>query len=315
MDLFPSPRKSKTSSAESPASFRALYSMKAQDRDSVLASGLLAVQVAEALASRYRLPPCDIPDFGVDGGRLPTPAAAAEMVRSSWQLGTGPIDNMVHLLESKGVRVFWLARDLHEVDAFSFWRGGVPYVVLNTMKSGERGRFDAAHELGHLVLHRNGDAVGRKAEKEAHAFAASFLLPAERFKKDCPSAPIFKYLLALKPKWKVSMAAMVKRGQDLKLFTEWQTKSAWIEMSKRGMRRKEPGELRHEESLVFEQIARRMAKNRQTLGELAAELHIPSSDFWELIPLARALQEPPKAEPRSGGRKRGTHLRLVRSTD
>ena len=33
------------------------------------------------------------------------------------------------------------------MDAYSFWRRGVPYVFLNTMKSAERSRMDAAHEL------------------------------------------------------------------------------------------------------------------------------------------------------------------------
>jgi hypothetical protein len=52
--------------------------------------------------------------------------------------------------------VFSLALDAAEVDAFSMWRQSTPYVFLNTKKSAEHGRFDAAHELGHLVLHRHG---------------------------------------------------------------------------------------------------------------------------------------------------------------
>jgi Zn-dependent peptidase ImmA (M78 family) len=74
--------------------------------------------------------------------------------------------------------VFSLAENTKNVDAFSCWRNGEPYVFLNTFKTTERSRFDAAHELGHLVLHKHGGPKqGRSAEHEAHLFAASFLMP------------------------------------------------------------------------------------------------------------------------------------------
>ncbi len=49
--------------------------------------------------------------------------------------------------------MFSLAPDCLDADAFSTTYSGTPYVFLSTRKTGERGRFDAAHELGHLVLH------------------------------------------------------------------------------------------------------------------------------------------------------------------
>ena len=42
---------------------------------------------------------------------------------------------MIKLLESKGVRVFSLAENTKNVDAFSCWRNGTPYVFLNTFRS------------------------------------------------------------------------------------------------------------------------------------------------------------------------------------
>src|SRR3546814_6955040 len=84
---------------------------------------------------------------------------------------------MIKLLESKGVHVFSLAEDTKNVDAFSCWRNGQPFVFLNTFKSAERSRFDAAHELAHLVLHRHGGPQGREAETEANQFASAFLMP------------------------------------------------------------------------------------------------------------------------------------------
>jgi Zn-dependent peptidase ImmA (M78 family) len=78
------------------------------------------------------------------------PEVAAQALRAEWGLGERPIQNMLHLLEANGVRVFSLPRDNASVNAFSVWHGAIPYVFLTTDKSGERGRFDCAHELGHL---------------------------------------------------------------------------------------------------------------------------------------------------------------------
>src|SRR5260363_245495 len=75
------------------------------------------------------------------------------------------------------VRVFSLSLDTTDVDAFSLWRQRTPFIFLNTRKSAEHARFDAAHELGHLVLHRHGSPQGREAEKEADTFASAFLMP------------------------------------------------------------------------------------------------------------------------------------------
>jgi len=99
------------------------------------------------------------------------------MLRQYWLLGERPIKNVAHLLEAKGVRVYSLMERNVEVDAFSLWRNDTPFIFINTRKSAEHSRFDAAHDLGHLVLHRHGGPRGQNAEREAQAFAAAFLMP------------------------------------------------------------------------------------------------------------------------------------------
>ena len=51
----------------------------------------------------------------------------------------------------------------------------------------DRSRFDAAHELGHLVLHSPEEAGSKDAETQAHQFAAAFLMPADDIADDLPS--------------------------------------------------------------------------------------------------------------------------------
>ena len=148
-------------------SFRALKSMSAGQRDAALAAGSLAVDLNRWIAERFHLPQVDLPDL-----RDFDPEDAAEVLRVEWGIGVRPIGNLVHLLESKGIRVFSLAEPGRQVDAYSLWCNETPLVFLNTNKTPEHGRMDAAHELGHLVLHRHGGTHGRgrDVEKEAQRF-------------------------------------------------------------------------------------------------------------------------------------------------
>ena len=62
---------------------------------------------------------------------------------------------MVELLESHGVLVFWTNVEGRALDAYCRWDGERPIVILNSHeRSGERSRFNLAHELAHLLLHR-----------------------------------------------------------------------------------------------------------------------------------------------------------------
>ena len=153
-------------------SFRALTRMSARRRNAAEAAGLLAVELSEWIDERANLPAPNVPAFRHLDAR-----AAAAALRSFWSLGERRIGNMVHLLEANGVRVFSLADDHQDVDAFSFWHDNRPFVILNTRKTAERSRYDAAHEVGHLVLHQHDNLRVRNVEHEANVFAAALLLP------------------------------------------------------------------------------------------------------------------------------------------
>ena len=144
------------------SSFRALTTLTAQQRHQALAAGALSFALSEWIANRFTTPTVDVPRY-----QTVDPETAAIAVRSEWQIGDRPAKHMIRLLEQHGVRVFSLADDCVEMDAYSLWHNGIPYVFMNTTKSGERSRMDAAHELGHLVLHAKGGPRGREAELEA----------------------------------------------------------------------------------------------------------------------------------------------------
>lgn len=260
------------------ASFRSLSSMTARQRDSALGAGALAIEFAEWLEARFNLPIPALPDFtGHD------PETTAITLRAEWGLGERPIKNMVHLLEAKGVRVFSLVQECKEIDAFSLWRNGTPYVFLNTVKSGERSRFDAAHELGHLVLHRHGGPQGRSAEGEANAFASAFLMPASSVRAHRPLLPTLETLIQLKSTWKVSVGALVYRLFGLRLLSEWQYRTLCVECAKRGYRTSEPNGITRETSLLLHKVFQSLKEEGVTKTVIAEQLHTPPAEIDSLV--------------------------------
>jgi Zn-dependent peptidase ImmA (M78 family) len=189
---------------------------------------------------------------------------------------------MIHLLESKGVRVFSLALDAREVDAFSMWNGGIPYVFLNNNKSAEHSRFDAAHELGHLVLHKHGSPRGIEAEKQANAFASAFLMPRGTVFSHAPRYPTYATLVTLKRIWVTSVAALAYRLHELRLLTDWQYRGICIEIARRG-RDKEPNGAPRETSTILPKIFASLYDDGITRGQVANELALPTSELEQLL--------------------------------
>lgn len=262
------------------ASFRSLSSMTARERDAALSAGAIAYLFHDWVVERFNLPAADVPEQREDA----SPEVAAQLVRAHWGLGEQPVSSMIRLLESKGVRVFSLCEDTKNVDAFSCWRGEQPFVFLNTFKSAERSRFDAAHELGHLVLHRHGAPQdSRQAESEADRFASAFLMPMDDVLSRIRYVSDLEGLIRAKKRWGVSVAALNYRLHKLKVVSDWQNRSLNIEMSSRGFRRQEPEGLPHETSALWPQIFTSLWRDRTTRDHIAEELNVRSSELDAIL--------------------------------
>jgi Zn-dependent peptidase ImmA (M78 family)/transcriptional regulator with XRE-family HTH domain len=261
-------------------SFRALKRMTASQRHAAEAAGTLALALSDWIGERFRLPHAAIPklDASLDA------ETAAEVVREEWGLGQRPIKSMVHLLEAKGVRVFSLVEESREVDAFSFWRRGTPYVFLNTQKTAEHSRFDAAHELAHLVLHWHHDMPrGRELEKEAQRFASAFLMPRAGVLARAPRFASLNDVQQHKLHWRVSAAAYVYRLNALNLLTEWQYRMLNVELSKRGLRTYERDGLPRETSQLLSKVFAALRDEGITRVALAEALAIHPADLDDLV--------------------------------
>lgn len=284
-------------------SFRGRRSMSAELKAKATRAGDLAASVIWAeLNQRFVMPAVEVPNFE---GR--SPESAAEELRRLWGLGNGPISNMVHLLESKGVGVFWLQEESPALDAWSVWHLDRPYVLLNIRTdAGCRARFDAAHELGHLVLHQNARIIdGLDLEKQANQFAAAFLMPPEQFALECPRLPVLKYFFPLKKRWKVSIAAMVMQCQTMGVFSQWEARHAFGEIASKGWRTQEPVEiaLPRETSRLHQMLYQKLEGKGITSAQFSHDCGIRLSDVWELMPVFREefhqqqAQENKKAAP------------------
>ncbi len=187
-----------------------------------------------------RADPCGLTEQDVEG--------AASLARKEWGLGEGPLSNVVWLIENNGAIVVRQELQANALDAFSNrdYGDGRPFFILGIGKaSAVRSRFDASHELGHMLLHGGVDerflkdaALFQLVEQQAHHFAGAFLLPessfAERFE------PSVDFLLTLKRMWKVSIAAMIKRAGQLRWVSRDEEQRLWRSLSRRGWRTREP---------------------------------------------------------------------------
>jgi Zn-dependent peptidase ImmA (M78 family)/DNA-binding XRE family transcriptional regulator len=282
-------------------SFRAPSRLPAVRRDAALGAGRLAMELDRWIVERFELPEPDVPSLDRSD-----PELAADEVRARWGLGAAPVPNMVHLLEAHGIRVFSL-RECAEVDAFStVWRG-TPYAFLNVGTTGERGRFDAAHELGHLVLHREQEA-GPAAEREANRFAAAFLMPRSGVLAHLPPAPSVDQILAGKRRWQVAAMALAHRSHEVGLLSEWLYRTTCVELGRRGFRTAEPGGITRESSQLLRKVFRALRAEHVTAADIAADLRLPPEEIngfvFGLIPTVLP------GEGRDGSRADGERPRL-----
>ena len=262
------------------ASFRSLSAMTARERDAALAAGQLAFLFDDWIAERFDRPSPDLCAMADQH----EPEAAARAVREAWALGEKPIGHVIKILEAKGVRVFSLAEETRTVDAFSCWRANVPYIFLNTFKTTEHQRFDAAHELGHLVLHAHGGTDGRHdVEADANRFASEFLMPRNDVLARIPYVTSLSEVVGAKGRWGVSVMALTYRLHKLGVISESVYRRLCIQANKAGYRRSEPSPMPRQRSIVWEKIFRDLWRSRFTKHALASELGLPLGELENLV--------------------------------
>lgn len=207
--------------------------------------------IYQVLNKYLEFPILNIPKFKYDD-KLDFEQIALDL-RNYWAIGEKPIDNISHLLEKNGIIVASYPVNQNNIDAYSQKikvEGNDRYIIVlsNDKNLAARSNFDAAHELGHILLHDwNIDIEElpredfKQQEREANYFAAAFLLPKNAFLRDVSLYPRdLKYYIELKKKWKVSISAMLIRANRLGVLTDNQYQYLMKQMAINNWRKREP---------------------------------------------------------------------------
>lgn len=171
-------------------------------------------------------------------------AAARERARELLRLRgiTAPATPIDRLVKGEGAVLQYVPLD-DELSGMAFIKDGQPVVAVNALHHPNRQRFTMAHELGHLLLHRDYLAAGVHVDKEfkvspervlqrgalaasgvdayemeANAFASELLMPQEWLQNETHGSWDIddgERLAALAKRFKVSPAAMQFRLMDL----------------------------------------------------------------------------------------------------
>ncbi|ELB2785423.1 ImmA/IrrE family metallo-endopeptidase [Vibrio alginolyticus] len=215
--------------------------------------------------------------------------------RERLKLGQGPIKDLMLAVESAGIICGRSEIGFDKLDGLSNWQNADEraYILLSTDKQNAiRSRFDLAHELGHMILHKNVSAESinqvshKEIERQANLFAGSLLMPAESFARDI-NKPTLETFLTLKPRWKVSIAAMIFRAHQLDIITDLQKSNLYKNLSAKGWRLREPydDQVRSETPRLLSRACNMLVDAGITKDDLLDQLGLKANLVEELCEL------------------------------
>ena len=286
--------------------FRSLRSMRAYQRDKAIATVEQIWELANELERHVELPAVQIPSYSRGEGGEPAgtsssidAAAAARELRREWKLGDGPVQHLVRRLESNGAIVVAPPPDPDAVTVDAFSTSGLPrpIIVLTSNRADDvsRHRFTAAHELGHLVLHREavGTDIGR--EREADQFAAEFLTPRESILPVLPQRLDLRRLAELSGTWGVSVHSLLYRCRETGLLSDSAASRGYRRLrslvDQCGFRPEPVAGFPHEQPIMLQKAFEVAATSGLTIDSLASGLGWSVERCQELLGLAAPMAQ------------------------
>ena len=175
--------------------------------------------------------------------RFTDPAKVARTLRARWGVPMGPVFNLTRLAEANGVIIYPHDFGTRYIDGFMHISSDDLSVIhMNCALPPDRWRWTLAHELGHLVMHRDFPSDAADVEREANDFAAEFLAPAYEIGPSLVNLNE-SALFRLKAEWRISMSSLIMRASDLGLIDAYGKQRLFVWLSKSGYRTREPDQL------------------------------------------------------------------------
>lgn len=259
--------------------FRSLRSTPKYLRDQARAYVKTIAMVLATIEGKLSLPKPNLPSFPIDDDEKEySPERVAHLVRAHFGVPSGPISNMVRLLERNGIVVSYGVFGDKVIDVYSSTVDDCDRsIVVITASKGDyyRRRFDVAHELGHLVMHAENYDDGQRMEEQADRFASEFLAPIGQIRSQLPTKigrVGWQQLRQVKEQWGISMAALLYKSRQYGHIDYSTYKSAQVRISQLGWRTNEPGDVQgFEEPLLMPQVRERLMEKPFGLEEVVAD--------------------------------------------
>ena len=195
----------------------------------------------------------------------------ANKVRTMWNLGYAPIDNLTEVLEDHHVIIVQIEGD-KKFDGLSCWANNeIPIVVCKKVDTGDRQRSNIAHELGHLLI--RADHINE--EKAAQRFASALLVPEPVMYHELGQSRSrlgFEELHDLKHKYGMSLSMWVYRARALGIISESHAKAWFIELRKHNSLREPGNQVEIEEPQRFKRLVFQAYEEELITETKAAEL-------------------------------------------
>lgn len=274
--------------------FRSLRSTPQRERERARSYAKFVAEVVNELERFVELPDTSF-DVGIrldDDDAVEAAERAADVLREHWGLPAGPVGHVVRTLEHHGAVTAAIGSFDERLDAFTLRFRTRPIVVLCSMKGvATRRRFDAAHELAHLVLHDEPQEVNKLQEAQAHRFASAFLMPAHDVDPWLVRSPgQLDVLEAGAEVWGVSMQALLRRAKDVGTLSDSGYTRAMQRMSALGWRTREPIDIGPpERPQLLERALQTAAQAGFSLSAVADTIGMPASRLLRLLALPEDL--------------------------
>jgi Zn-dependent peptidase ImmA (M78 family)/DNA-binding XRE family transcriptional regulator len=265
--------------------------------DQYMSDTLVAVEVIDNL--KLRRMPDRLPTFDGDANNDHDIDEFASEVRHAADInGDTGVPNVTRAAERLGCVVLPMEHELGKHLGMSTRADETPVIRVSRSSAkvpGDRQRFTVAHELGHILLHATcpppeSSEQAKVIEKQAHRFAAAFLLPGDPFLDDLYGVSggrvTLSTLVALKERWGVSIKAMVVRLQQLGRVDADQARSLYKQISARGWNTGEPVYVGNERAVWLGKALRQRFPEYESYAGAARQSGLEESWFdrwttWE----------------------------------
>lgn len=195
----------------------------------------------------------------------------------------GPINEIISVLENKGILVYEFNHLDEEYSDFSGMNGfvnGRPYIVINGAMTAERNRSTIVHELAHLFFLWPSDMADKEIEQYATAISGAFLFPKDDAIRELGQyrSNITNDMLRVCVEYGVSMMLLVKRAEIIGIISQRTAKSFYIGANQHHWRTNEPTRIEKEKPGLLDQLVYRAVSEQDISIQKGAELlNVPYS--------------------------------------